>query len=216
MTISPLPAGSPADPYAVEVMRLVEADQKATIEVVARFITLQTATRSVVVPIAGGFAGLALTNNAAALAYVAIPILVIAIGIESRLGRLQQEAHRRAVYLEGVVQAHLNELANRGTVVADEAAAKLRRQLNGYQFGISRSFRVVPFKKLVQVAVRRAVTWMYVALIILAVAAGVTASALAPKPTEACVKVGDGPVVRVTGQGLTLSGDLTVVPCPTR
>lgn len=207
---------APADPWTAEVMRLVEVDQKATVELVARLVTIQTATRSVVVPIAGAFAGLALTNNAPALAFVAIPILLIAIGIESRLGRLQQQAHRRAVYLEGIVQANLTDLANRGTVVSGDATAKLYRKLDGYQFGSSRSLRAVPFKKLMQVAVRRAVTWMYVALIAIAVVAGLAASALAPDPVEACLKVGDGSSVRVTGSGVTLSGDVDVVPCPAR
>ena len=214
MTNLSQPASSHADAYTAEAMRLVEADQKATVELVARFVTLQTATRSVVVPIAGAFAGLALTNNAPALAYVAIPILLIAIGIESRLGRLQQQAHRRAVYLEKIVQARLNELSNRGTVVANDAEAKLRRQLDGYQFGSSRSLRIVAFKELFQVAVRRAVTWMYAALIGLAVAAGIVASALAPEPTEACFRVVDGPIVRISGEALTLSGEITIVPCP--
>ena len=214
--MTPPSSDPPSSPYVDEALRLVQADQKATVELIARFITLQTATRSVVVPIAGAFAGLALTNHAPALAYVAIPILLIAISIESRLGALQQEAHRRAVYLEGLVQSNLSELSNRGTPVSGDAAKKLIRKLNGYQFGTSRSFRVVPFKTMVHVAARRAVTWMYVALMVLVVIAGLTASALTPIPTDTCIRVGSGPVIRVSGEGVTMSGNFTVIPCPQR
>lgn len=123
------------DPRRTEALRLVESDHKATIDLIGRLITIQTATRAAIVPISAAFAGLALTNHRAVLAWVAIPILLLAVGIEARTGIMQQRAHRRAAYLERIVQANLSALAEQGTVVSDQAVGELRRQLDGYHLG---------------------------------------------------------------------------------
>jgi hypothetical protein len=218
MGVIPVPAAPAADPdpRRTQALRLVEADQKATVDLIARLIGIQTATRAAVVPIASGLGGLALSNHNAALALVAIPIVVLAIGIEARTGELQRRAHRRSTYLERIIQADLSALAENGTPVQDQADQALRRQLDGYQYGASRSLQVVGFRALVKGAVRQASSWLYLFLIVLLVVAGLFAESTAPKPAEICLKTESGAVVRIEGSGLTLSGDLTVIPCPPR
>jgi hypothetical protein len=207
-------ASAESDQRQTETLRLVEADEKATIDLITRLMGTQTATRAAVVPIASGLAGLSLTNHSAGLALVAIPIVIVAIGIEARTGYLQRQAHDRSTYLERIVQDHLTALAEHGGPMQQEANQDFRQQLDGYQYGTSRSLRLVGPHELLGSGLRQASSWLYLCLIALLIIAAIFAAATAPKPTGTCLKTGSGAVVRVEGSGVKLSGDLTVVACP--
>lgn len=202
------------DPFRTEATRLVDLDQKSTLDLLTRLVAVQSATRATAVPVASGFAALALANHSVALAMLVIPVVVLSMVIEARAGDLQQRAHARSTYLERITQANLRVLAEQGKATSELANRDLRRLLDGYQYGASRSLRAVRARAVFRRMLRQASTLLYLGLIILLVAGSVIIITATPQPTVACLQTAPGTVVRVEGEGVKLSGDVSLVPCP--
>jgi hypothetical protein len=202
-----------ADPV-VEVIRLVEADHKATTEFIARLIGIQTATRAVVVPLASALAGLALTNHLWGFAAAAIPILVVGLIVEARNEGLRDLAHRRSTRLERIIQSYVTSLVEEGRPVQGHARDRLHREVDSYEFGLSRSLRKVGFKKAVGEALTQAVAWIYLVLIVLLGVIVGYALTHASGEVEVCLKDESGAIVHIGGRAVTLTGKVTIVACP--
>jgi hypothetical protein len=201
---------------AKEMLRLVEGDHKSTTDYIARVTTLRTATRAVIVPLASALAGLALANHDWIVAVAGIPTVIIGAASEARSDFLLKIAHKRLMRLEYKVQAYLDYLNETGTV-ADAAKLKLEREIDTYQFGISRSLRGQALRKTLAAAAKTTMFWFYVALIIILVAVSVTVGLMksnAPQQVESCLITENGGVVRLRELPEAQTGNLELVPCP--
>jgi hypothetical protein len=199
-----------------EMLRLVESDHKATTEYIARLATLRTAARGVIVPLASGLAGLALANQNWVVAIVAIPTVAIGAISEARSDFLLKIAHNRLLRLEYKVQAYLTYLNETGTVAAD-AKLKLDREIDTYQFGISRSLRGQSLKKTLTIASRTVMFWLYVTLIVALVVIGVVVGlvhASSKAEVDACLVSKRGTIVEVHELPSVRAGSIELVPCP--
>lgn len=204
------------DTRVKEMMRLVESDHKATTEYIARVTTLRTAARGVIVPLASGLAGLALANQNWVVAVVAIPTLVIGMVSEARSDFLLKIAHNRLLRLEHKVQSYLTYLNETGTVAAD-AKLRLDREIDTYQFGMSRSLRGQSLKKTVATASRTVMFWLYVTLIVALVAIGVVVGVVhssSKADVSYCLVSKTGAVVEIHELPSIRAGSAELVPCP--
>ena len=153
-----------SDPSAAdqtkEVIRLIEADNKATIDFISRLTTLRATVRGVIVTLGSTLAGLAFTQHNWVVAAAGIPV-VLAGGIaEAKTDFLVQVAHNRSVRLEWKIQAYIALLIEDSPVKAD-AAARFRREIDTYQFGTSRSLRGSSIWKSLAISSKRAAFWLY-------------------------------------------------------
>lgn len=197
-----------------EMVRLIEADHKATVEFIARLTTLRGALLGLIVSLGSALAGLALANDSWIIAVAGIPIVVAAAWAEARHHFLIQVAHNRAVRLEHKLHSYVTRLVETGPI-ADDAAAKFRRELDTYQFGTSRSLRRPSFAKTLAASRRHATSWLYVGIAAaLAVVAVAARSADAPE-LATCFVLDSGTVIELDELPTLHSGELILTPCPT-
>ncbi|WP_270886888.1 hypothetical protein [Pedococcus sp. 5OH_020] len=198
-----------------EVLRLVEADYRSTTEFIARMINIETAARAVVIPLASALAGLAATSHSWELALAGIPIIVVGFLIDTRNSFIRDIAHGRSVKLERILQSRVSWSLEANGPLAGEAQERLLKNLDAFEFGMSRNLRNLRWPSTLRRSLTRLFTWLYAALLIIlvVVAVGVMAE---PKPTgeSVCFKLPSGSVVGVTGTDLNLTGSAAIVACP--
>lgn len=200
-----------------EILRLIESDHKATIDFIARITTLRITVRSILFPLVSALAGLTLVNKNWIIAAVAIPLVVIGIGADAHIDFLLNIAHRRLVRLEYKIQAYLDYLVETGTVAA-AAANNLDREIDSYQFGISRSLRGSTLQKKLAVTIKTATFWLYCILSVILIAVGVIAlvsepGGSSPGERDVCLVDQSGGQVHITELPDIKSGRATVVNC---
>jgi type IV secretory pathway TrbD component len=159
-----------------EVIRLIEADHKATTEFISRLTTLRGAVRTVVVTLGSTLAGLAFTQNSWVIAIVGIPVILFAAIAEARTDFLIQVAHNRSVRLEHKIQSYIAHLLEDTGAVAKDAAAKFQREMDTYQFGTSRSLRRSSVWKALAISAKNAAFWLYPTVAALLIAVAITMS----------------------------------------
>src|SRR5947209_2579829 len=90
-----------------ETVRLLEADIKAGTELIARILTLRTATRGVVVSLGSALFVYSLTNHTWPAAAVGILVAAASLLADAYSEFIQNVAHNRLTRLEHKVQSYL-------------------------------------------------------------------------------------------------------------
>jgi hypothetical protein len=199
-----------------EVLRLIESDHKSTTEFIARLTTLRTAVRGITVPLLTAIAGLSLANKSWLLAVISVPLALLGAWAEAKTSSMLKLAHNRLVRLERKVQAHVNWLVASRHVAA-AANSRLERELNAYQFGVSRSLRELSAGKVLSASVRQPVSLLYAVIAIALVIITITLAKPGSKPDPVtCLQSGSGAVIEVSQLPTVRSGSLHVVQCPGR
>lgn len=203
------------DETTKEIVRVIEADHKATIELVSRLVTVRTGVRGVVITLASTVLGLSITQSSWPLAAFGIPIVILGYAAEARIEFLVRAGHDRAVGLERKIQAYTSTLLETG-IVREDAKENFRREIETYQYGVSRSLRgpsaSVAFKK----SLRDAMTWVYLVFVILlgtmAISAGLKGS-LGASTRAGCMNAGTG-IVEIRELPTVRSGTVVLSTCP--
>jgi len=197
-----------------EIVRVVESDHKATLELISRLATLRAGLRGVIITLASTVLGLAIAQSSWPIAAFGVPVVVAGYFAEARLEFLLRLAHDRAVTLERKVQAYLSALVETG-VVRQDADAAFQREVKTYQFGTSRSLRGPSITKTIEKSVRDVMTWVYVAFVIaLTVSAAIIGyRQLAAPPKVYCVEAGTG-ILESREIPTARTGSVSLVPCP--
>jgi hypothetical protein len=207
-------SGSGVDERTREIVRIIESDHKATVELIARLTTLRAGLRTVVVTLASTVLGLTLAQKSWFVAAIGIPIVLAGYLAEARLEFLVRLAHDRSVRLERKIQAYLSVLIESGAV-AQDARENFDREIDTYQFGSSRSLRGPSAWKMIRKSLRDFMTWVYVAFVIALLVSAVTFGIRVDNSNEvrlACMNVQSGKV-EVKDLPPVEPGSIAVINC---
>ncbi len=199
-----------------EIIRIIETDHAATTELISRLTTLRVGLRGVVITLGSSLLGLALTQRNWIIAAVGIPIVVAGAFAESRTDFLIRLAHNRSVRLEHKIQTYVSHLIEKGAV-GEDAKRKFQREIDTYQFGISRSLRSPYIWKALGDSAKSALFWLYAAFAV-ALLAVVLFTGLTTPPIQSnsvgCIKLSTGNVIELRELPTIRTGELTLVECP--
>lgn len=202
----------PELPFVDHVVEAATGDLDASRLLLQRLLTIQDAFLATSLTSATLFTGLAFTSETAALAFVGIP-LVLALGYLDAINWVHfRRVSSRNRSLESLLHHYVVALRETGTV-RGTALRNLRRRIDGYQFGIERTFQVVNWGDVWRTNRTRIRWWLHGALaLVLALCAGVVA-ATSGVDTPVCLETADG-VAEVEGVPRVVQGTVVVVSCP--
>ena len=199
-----------------EIIRIIETDHAATTELISRLTTLRVGLRGLVITLGSSLLGIALTQRNWIIAAVGIPIVVAGAFTEARTDFLVRLAHNRSVRLEHRIQAYVSHLIEKGAV-GEDAKRKFQREIDTYQFGISRSLRGPSIWKALGDSVKGAPFWLYAAfaaaLLAVALLTGLITSPSQPN-SVGCIKSSTGGVIELRELPTIRTGELMLVECP--
>lgn len=200
-------------PFVDDVIEAATGDLDASRSLLQRLLATQDAFLATALTSATLFSGLAFTSDTAALAFVGIP-LVLALGYLDAINWVHfRRVSSRIRSLERLMHHYVVALRETGTV-RGAALRNLRRRIDGYQFGIERTFQVVNWGDVWRTNRTRVRWWLHGALALaLAVCGGVLAATSSGVDTPVCLETAGG-VAEVEGVPRVVQGTVVVVPCP--
>ncbi len=205
----------PELPYARDFIDAAKGDLDAARALLQRLLAITDALFATAITLTSLFAGLAFTNKNGAIAFVAIPLLVVLAYLDGLHWAHFRRAAARVRSLERLFHAYVAVLREAKTV-RPQVIQELRVHIKRYQFGVERALEPVSLRLVWLSNWRRVRWWMYPVVALVLVVFGVW---FVPDKESTsgsvCITDAAGTVVKFERTPSVVTGSITLVPCPT-
>ena len=164
-------ASVPELPFVDDLLKVARDDLDAARGLLQRLLSIGDALLASTLTVAGLFLGLAFSNHSKAAAFVAVPIVLVLAYLDAANWVHFRGVTSRIRSLEGLFDAYIIVLRERGTVRPDALSA-LRGQIDEYQFGIEGTLETPTRSELWEQNHARPRFWIYLVMAAVLAACG--------------------------------------------
>jgi len=211
---SPAPTPSvPELPHVDDVLDAVKDDLGTSRGLQQRLLTTQDTLLASALTVAGLFGGFGFSNHNRPVALVAVPFVLALGALDAKNWTLFRRVSNRIRGLERILHAHVVAIREQKTV-GPQAVERLRKSLDGYDFGTELSIDKVAVLQIFKSNWRRLRPWLYVLIAATLLLAGLLW--VRPNATQKpiCVLTSGRGIAEMDAAPSAVSGEVTLVPCP--